>query len=132
MPLKAIFLLLISGYFAQFAHSHGLNKPGPHGGFIKMPGTFHTELVPLSENEWKIYLLDENIKNPTVKNSSISGAAKLRDGQTPLTCKVVEDFFLCTLQATGPKETPTKLQFESKRSGGPLGVSIYQLPLDLK
>ncbi len=44
----------------------------PNGGFIKMPGAFHTEVVPVGQNKLKVFLLDMNWKNPSILNSNLS------------------------------------------------------------
>jgi hypothetical protein len=43
-------MVLMSGVFAW---GHGEDKPGPNGGYIQMPGAFHTELVPVSDKVFK-------------------------------------------------------------------------------
>ena len=62
MKLILVFssLLLINSHL----FAHGGNKPGPHGGKIKMPGMFHTELILNAPNDFKVYLLDMKFKNP--------------------------------------------------------------------
>lgn len=71
------FITFVSLLFFSFnAFSHGEDKPGPHGGFIRMPGAFHTEVVPDGPSKVKVYLLDVNWKNPSVNGSSL----KLRYG----------------------------------------------------
>jgi hypothetical protein len=63
-------LLLFSIATTSMTEAHGMDKPGPHGGFIKMPGSFHTELI-LEEQKAKVWLLDANFENPTIKESSL-------------------------------------------------------------
>ena len=41
--------------------AHGEDKPGPHGGYIRMPGSFHTEVVK-EKAGYRVYLLDINWK----------------------------------------------------------------------
>lgn len=68
--------------------AHGENKTGPHGGHIRMPGAFHTELVLDQEQNVKIFLLDINFKNPSVKDSKVGVVAK--SGKTLVNFKCTE------------------------------------------
>ena len=74
--------------------AHGENLPGPHGGAIRMPGIFHTEMLPVS-NGFKIMLLDLQFANPSTRNSSVT--ANLVSGMTTveLKCQKKTDYFLC-------------------------------------
>lgn len=69
------FLVVITFFLcsSSFLMAHGESNYGPNGGFIRMPGSFHTELVR-TENPlvYKIYLLDIAFKNPTTSGSSVS------------------------------------------------------------
>lgn len=132
MNFRQVFLLTSLALFTQEALPHGMDKPGPHGGYVRMPGAFHTEVVAVGENEWKIYLLDENFKNPMVKNSSVSGTVELGQEQFPLTCEERDEHFTCGLQNNAPKAIFSKLRLEVKRGGGAIGISIYKLPLSFR
>ena len=65
----SLFLGLMLNFSLVFAH--GMNKPGPNGGEIRMPGPFHTEAKAEGANKLKVYLLDMNFKNPVTANSSV-------------------------------------------------------------
>lgn len=132
MNFKNLFLLLGLALFTQKAEPHGMDKPGPHGGYIRMPGAFHTELVPVSENEWKIYLLDESFKKPTVKNSSLSGVLQVGQESIPIDCAEDATFFICSVTNGIPKDVRSRLRFEAKRNGGSKGIAIYDLPLTFR
>lgn len=60
----AVLVFLVS---ANQMAAHGEHKPGPHGGAIRMPGAFHTEVLPYQNLGFKVYLLDINFENPTSK-----------------------------------------------------------------
>lgn len=76
-------LLLI----ATFAHAHGENKPGPHGGEIRMPGAFHVE-VKLSGRELQVFLLDIEFKSPVIENSSVEiFATRGQESPVALPCR---------------------------------------------
>jgi hypothetical protein len=61
----ALISLLSNNLFA-----HGMNSYGPHGGYIKMPGAFHTELVNKG-SQLNIYLLDMAFKTNMTNNSTV-------------------------------------------------------------
>lgn len=89
-----ILLLIMASLFCILdVWAHGEDKLGPDGGFIRMPGAFHAELVPLSKNQVKVYLLDIDWKNPSVKNSMV----KLKVGKHSASCLTKnKQYFLCT------------------------------------
>lgn len=86
--------LLLTG---SLALAHGENIPGPHGGHIRMPSNFHTEVVAGVDNSFDIYLLDLQFQNPIVKKSSVQVSALNEfKKKIVLKCKVVgEDHFKC-------------------------------------
>lgn len=113
----AIFLILISFR----AYSHGMNEPGPHGGKIQMPGSFHTELI-LSDNSVKIFLLDMNFKNPSVKNSSVDVSIIHHGNDEKLTCIPKQDFFECVLKVPATMISTVKVKAVRERKKGTLAT----------
>lgn len=93
--MKILLSLLVISSINVFAH--GENKPGPHGGHIRMPGTFHTELV-ISGSKAKVYLLDIGFKNPITQNSQVS-ALLSGHHQQKVSCEARQDYFECSLPA---------------------------------
>lgn len=95
--MKLIKLALVTSLFLgkAVAFAHGENKPGPHGGEIRMPGAFHTEVVLVTANKLKIYLLDINWKNSTVTNSSVD-ANFSGHHKSQAVCEKDKDAFLCS------------------------------------
>ncbi len=80
-------------FYGVFSFSHGGDKPGPHGGYVEMPGLLHTEVVPDKDGSFHIYLLDIEFKNPTVKNSEVQAwltVAASKD-KIELKCETMED-----------------------------------------
>ncbi|MEK7690290.1 MAG: hypothetical protein AAB425_04645, partial [Bdellovibrionota bacterium] len=77
------------------AWGHGEDKPGPHGGHIRMPGAFHTELLVRSASEVDIFLLDVAWKNPTTQKSSVVVELKIGAETASLKCVTLEDRFRC-------------------------------------
>jgi hypothetical protein len=115
-----VFLLL-----SLVAHAHNEDKPGPNGGHIKMPSSYHTELV-LKEGALEIYLLDVNFKNPMVKNSQLEVYYIKNKKQEKLKCSSSESFYRCDFK----KDLETgELLLKSKRNGIKGKDVSYQLPL---
>jgi hypothetical protein len=73
--------MLVSPFISQTVWGHGEEKPGPHKGYLRMPGAFHIELVPQGNSKFKVYLLDIEWKNPSVENSKLEIKA-INDGKT--------------------------------------------------
>lgn len=123
-------LLISSNLFA-----HNEDKFGPHNGYIKMPGIFHTELVPEHGQNFKIYLLDVNIKNPTTENSNVILSYEGSNGnKNQYKCIKMKDYFSCSID---PKTTTLdfnkgSLVVEALREGKKGNKAIYSLPLSLK
>ncbi|TGL13597.1 hypothetical protein [Leptospira meyeri] len=90
----SILLFLIS--VNQMA-AHGEHKPGPHGGAIRMPGAFHTEVLPYQNLGFKVYLLDIHFENPTSKNSKLRGKVVSNEKEFPLKCTGHPDHFYCEI-----------------------------------
>lgn len=114
--------------FTTLGYSHGMDKPGPHGGYIRMPGAYHTEVVPMQEGGWRVYLLSDNLKEPTTRRSVVSGHLETKGGIVPLKCVALTDYFQCTSQIS-LDVTPAQLRIRSSRDGGAPGLAIYRLPL---
>jgi len=112
------------------AFAHGEDKPGPNGGFIRMPGAFHTELVPEGPSNFKVYLLDLNWKNPSVNDSSV----KIRHGAKGESAKCEKGnglFYSCTFSKKVDLGKQGVLVVQSRREKQN-GVKVeYELPLKL-
>lgn len=121
-----ITIILLTASLNTFAH--GEEKLGPNGGYLKMPGNFHTEVVPEKNGKLKVYLLDINFKNPTVKDSSISVSVN-NSSKKEIKCSVKKNHFLCdTVKADLKKGTLTIVAEKEKVKGAD---AVYQLPLAL-
>jgi hypothetical protein len=114
--------MILSFLIALHAFAHGEDKPGPHGGRISMPGAFHIEIVPESSRVFKVYLLDVEWKNPTLKESSIT---MTHDNQ-PAICKPKKDFYRCEFSRPANSGTLTVTASRENQSGAPM---TYKLPL---
>lgn len=118
---------------SNFAWAHGEDMYGPHKGFVRMPGAFHTELVPDSKNSLKVYLLDIQWKNPSVLQAKVQIKY---NGKTEAQCDVKnsepESYFLCSFskKVDLTKTGELKVIAEREEQKG-MGVS-YKLPLKLE
>lgn len=110
------------------AYAHGEDKPGPHGGHIKMPANFHTEVIADKDGSFHVYLLDIQFQNPTVKDSEIKAFVKSGKKKINLKCAVMgENHFHCK----GSKPiTSGSLTLKAKREGTWASMDAkYDLPL---
>lgn len=108
--------------------AHGENKPGPHGGHVQMPGPFHTEVVPVSNHEFMIFLLDMDFKNPTLKDSSVIATLRSKNSGTKMKCEPMGNHFHCTLAASQVPQ-PQSLVIKAVREKAQGNEAAYALPL---
>ena len=91
--IKILMVVLSAGSLAM---AHGEDKPGPHGGHIRMPANFHTEVVANQDGSYQVYLLDMQFQNSIVKNSQVKAYIKNINKKLDLKCEVKgTDHFLC-------------------------------------
>lgn len=111
----------------ELTYGHGENKPGPHGGSIRMPGAFHTELLPEGNSTFKLYLLDINWKNPTVQNSKLDIKISQGSKSGGVSCKESTDHYFCSVPK-GFSLKKGRLIVNSTRDNSPGAEVIYNLP----
>ncbi len=123
MKIMMLLLLILT---TSNVFAHGENIPGPHGGHIRMPGAFHTELV-LSSQSAKVYLIDARFKNPITENSKVDLTLHFKDKSEDISCVKEQDHFTCPL----PKKltTITGIDLKAVRNGVVGKVARYSLPL---
>lgn len=108
--------------------AHGEEKPGPHGGHVKMPGAFHVELNVDKDQSLHIFLLDMEFKNPTVKDSQISVSAKEGKKSTAFNCTVMgTNHFHCV--PAQKYSTKSELIVKATREKAVGNEVVYNLPL---
>jgi len=124
--MKKSAVLFFSALFALSinAYAHGEDKPGPHGGYVRMPGAFHTEVVKEKEG-YRVYLLDINWKNPSVLDSTVSAFIQVDKNKTDLTCTKEADSYVC--KSSLPQKGD--LNILAKREGQTGRTAVYKLPL---
>lgn len=122
-------IILASLFLPVFAHAHGEDQPGPHGGSIRMPGAFHTEVLVNNDKSVQVYLLDMNFKNPTLKDSKVAVRMENNKKSVPFKCMPMDDHFHC--QAEGNSALKGKLIVEATRENAVGNEAVYELPLKL-
>ena len=126
--MKQIFISLIITLSAVNILAHGEDKPGPHGGHIKMPANFHTEVISDKDGSFHVYLLDIQFQNPTVKDSEIKAYVMNGKKKANLKCSVMgTNHFHC--KGSKPAKTGS-LILKAKREGTWASMDAkYDLPL---
>lgn len=126
---------------SSFSSAHGEDKPGPHKGYIRMPGGYHTEVLLTAPNRLKVYLLDINWKNPVVKDSAaqvsfVAGEKNSRQSDvqpTPFVdCKASGDHFVCEFPKNVNLNSTGTLTLKSTRAKQAGIEATYTLPLSYK
>lgn len=129
IQLKKVAALLAVFLFQLQAFGHGEDKPGPSGGYIRMPGAFHTEVVQVNNQKFKVYLLDINWQNPTVKNSSIAATVKIKSSEVNVSCKAEGNYFSCKLPRGKSLKGANEITLKAIREKVTGGLAKYELPL---
>ena len=125
------FLCLSNLLISTNAFAHGEDKHGPNNGYIKMPGAFHTEVVPSADGSFRVYLVDFYNKNPTVKDSTVEFQIKDAEKVIVFDCKPIEDtYYNCTSKEKNRDKG--QIILTAKRLGSQGRPAIYDLPLKLK
>lgn len=127
-------ILLVSFSYSTPTFAHGEDKPGPHGGEIRMPGAFHTEVVTVGSNKVRVYLLDMNFKNPSVKDSSVSAELTLKSKKSfKAACQQEKDSFLCAFDdKSADLKSPGELKIHATREKLKGNEAKYSLPSGFK
>lgn len=114
--MKQFQILILAFLLSINAYPHGENVPGPRGGFIRMPGAFHIELVPASKDRLQFYLLDMEFKNPIIEKSSIQ-AKWVRGGVTKnLICLTKKIHFECLIPKEISLKKGTQIEVQATRN----------------
>lgn len=130
MKLQFLAIIAALSIYSINAFSHGEDKAGPHGGYVRMPGAFHTEVVKEGDG-LRVYLLDINWKNPSVKDSSVEAVIKTGKTTDVLNCEKEKDSYLCSSKK-GVLQLAGKLEILAKREGQVGATAVYPLPFKLE
>lgn len=128
MDIK-ILLSVITVLSSSWAYAHGEDKLGPNGGHIRMPGSFHTELVLDGDKGFKVFLLDIDWKNPVTKNSQVRAELKWKSETLKLECKEEKTFFSCLLPKGKSLKDLSEVILQSTRGVAKGGPAKYAWPL---
>lgn len=109
--------------------AHGEDKPGPNGGFIRMPGAFHTELILETKNRLKVFLLNMEWKNPSVVKSNVH---ILHNNKSKAECKISENSYICIFPKTVDLTKKGSLKVMATRENQKGNEVSYSLPFKLK
>lgn len=123
---KIFFALSMMALFTEVSFAHGGDKPGPHGGYVEMPGAFHTEVVPEKNGAYRVYLSDIEFKNPVVANSEVKLWLKTASKKFEFDCKAEATSFLCSTEEK--VSSPKELSVVAKREGAQGNEARYPLP----
>lgn len=128
MRMKIVTLL---SFFlsSEIVLAHGMNKLGPNGGYIRMPGAFHTELVDKG-NKMRVYLLDIQFKNPVTADSSVSIKYK-GSKESEYACIKSQNYFECKKPDSGLKNVKEVI-LNATRNKSKGGEAVYTVPLKLE
>ncbi|EMK00368.1 MULTISPECIES: hypothetical protein [unclassified Leptospira] len=128
MNQKMIFIAILVFLFNFPILSHGENKPGPHGGLIRMPGNFHVEILDLGNSKYQIYLLDINFENPSLKSSSLVAKLRTSEGYKNLSCEAAKNSFICTGDPKSKKTKKELILFANRENSKGSEIKL-ELPL---
>lgn len=129
--MKSLFLASTTLLFTLFALAHGEDKYGPNGGFVRMPGAFHAEVVVDGTHKLKVYLLDIQWKNPSILKSSVKINYKGKS-KAMAECAAVENYFSCSFPATVDLTKKGELKLMAEREEQKGMEVTYKLPLKLE
>ncbi len=113
----------------ELALGHGEDKQGPNGGFIRMPGAFHTEVLLTSPNTLKVFLLDIEWANPSVNKSDLQ---IVHSSKKKAECKIQENFYTCVFPKNVNLKKKGSLKVNATRESQKGNEVSYPLPLKLE
>ena len=128
MKRLLILLHLTSSLVFDHAFAHGEDRPGPHGGVVRMPGPFHTEVLADGKEALKVFLLDVEFKNPTVSTSLVDVRWRSGVRELNLACTARVDHFRCATPP-GAYLDAGELTLRAVRDGASANPATYPLPL---
>lgn len=126
--MKASFVtLILATLLSQSAFAHGMNKAGPNGGYVRMPGNYHVELVS-KDKAVIVYFLDMMFKPIAIDQASVKLSLK-GDKSFKTDCVKEAASFKCDLKNESLKNYK-EATLESTRDGKAIATSTYKLPLN--
>ncbi len=110
-------------------HAELINTVGPNNGTLFKNPKFATEVVyDKATKKLDIFLLDENLKNPTTENSAITFFYNANGSTTEINCLKLQNHFSCDVSKINMQKG--NLEIRSYRNKIEIKeYSIYPLPL---
>ena len=112
-------LLTFGLLISIFAWAQDEEKPppllAPHQGHVEVSGPYKVELLLEKDGILKVYLLDAELKNETVKNSEVDVFVKSGNTESEMTCAAVEATHFECKQSGGKKVKKGEFLISSKR-----------------
>lgn len=109
---------------------HGEGELGPHGGYIKMPGEFHVEVVPKTNQSFDVYLLDLQNREPLTLASQLTAEIEQKNVERRFSCETAGDHYHCNLPE-GFNLSEGELTIQAVRRERTGREATYSLPLRL-
>ncbi|NUM89268.1 MAG: hypothetical protein HUU37_08705 [Bdellovibrionales bacterium] len=122
--MNYLWILLLT---PALALAHGEDKPGPHGGAIRMPGAFHTEAIVSDTGDLYVYFLDVNFQQLSPKLFKLGAAL----GSETASCTTKAERSECKFPSPLMGKTG-KLVLKLQKGKGPKSEAVYELPLNGK
>lgn len=114
------------------ASAHGEDKLGPNGGYIRMPASYHTEIVLDGPSKFKVFFLDISWKTQALNNSSVEVSYEGKKS-VKAKCEPKErDFFSCSFPKGTDLTKNGKLVVTSQHEKQKGNEVMYNLPLKLE
>jgi hypothetical protein len=127
--VKYLLSIFLVAFYSTYIWAHGEDLVGPHGGFIRMPGAYHTEIVPLTKNQIKIYLLDLQWK-PVAITGSFLQTLYQGDKSEKSVCEPKDSsYYICSFSENVKLDQKGKLIVNSQFKGQTGNEVLYELPL---
>ncbi|MFA6239107.1 MAG: hypothetical protein WC635_17340 [Bacteriovorax sp.] len=127
-----IFICTLSLLLSTKLFAHGEDKFGPNKGYIRMPSTYHTELVPQNDGNFLVFLYDLQNKNPKTQDSSVDLRVKDSKSETIFKCAPMDEHFMCSNDKKINISSDAKVILKTKRLGIKAPDAVYELPLRLE
>lgn len=127
--MKASFVtLFITCLFSSNSFAHGMNKPGTNNGYVRMPGAYHVELVPVAEG-FRVYFQDIQFKAISTKDATLNLIVKSNTVATIGCKKEGASAFLCPVDKSALKGARELVLESSINNGKTKASSAYKYPL---
>ncbi len=104
-------------------------QSGPHQGFLQVAGPYTLEVVTPKKGFLQIYLLDNELKNPVVVNSTVGVFIKSGNVESELSCEAKENLYFECHQSGKKIVTKGELSISSKRDNVRAEEVKIKLPL---